>query len=69
MLVNHSAALLRIPTQSKSYRSVGCCVSLRRAKGPTPARPHTRPGLGPAGPGAAAAAGGQAINAAAWCGC
>ncbi|MDT7668466.1 MAG: hypothetical protein QOC74_1249 [Pseudonocardiales bacterium] len=52
-LVYHSAALLRIPTQSNG--------------------PHTRPaphptGPGPAEPGAGAAAGGHAINAAAWCG-
>jgi hypothetical protein len=68
-LVYHSAAPLRIPTQSKSYRSVGCCVFLRRATGPTPDRPPPHPtGPGPAEPGAGAAAGGHAINAAAWCG-
>jgi hypothetical protein len=59
-LVYHSAALLRIPTQSKSYRSVGCCVSLRRAKGPTPARPHTRPAPHPPGPTPARARAGRA---------
>jgi hypothetical protein len=63
-LVYHSAALLRIPTQSKSYRSVGCCVSLRRAKGPTPDGPTPDRARGRPSPGPAPGAGGQAISAA-----
>jgi hypothetical protein len=56
-LVSHSAALLRIPTQSKGPHT----RPAPHPAGPGPAGP------GPAEPGAGAPAGGQATNAAAWC--